>query len=162
MSKRTFTVVCLIGVLMCAVAAWIVGVQAQALGGGPASLRVGTFSRTDLVVAYYRSDVHDQWLKGLGEQRDKAKAAGNADEVQRIETLGGAAQELAHRQLAGEAALSNILESLQEKWPDIARESGVSVIVERPLYHDPSVELVDITKLLVAKFAPAEHGKKQP
>jgi len=124
------------------------------------AFRIGTFRRTELLVAYYGSTVHDKAIKKLKENHDRAQSAGDLDKVKELEAQGGASQELAHRQLAGEAPLTNVLEQLKDALPAIAKEASVVVIVEQPLYRDPSVREVDVTPWLVKKFEPAR--KKTP
>jgi hypothetical protein len=119
-------------------------------------VRVGTFKRTEVVVAYYRSSIHDRFLQSLQADRDQAAAAGNQQRVKEIEAKGEAAQNLAHRQLAGEAALENILDHLRKEFPQIAAEAGVKILVEQPLYIDPALKTVDVTDLIIKRFGTAE------
>jgi len=118
-------------------------------------VRVGTFRRTELLVAFYRSKRWDQTLRNMMDERRKAKAAGNHVRVKELEAQGQALQERAHRQLAGKATLKEIMEQLQPKLPDVAKQANVRLIVEKPLFHDASVEFVDVTDLLVKHFSPA-------
>ena len=52
--------------------------------------------------------------------------------------------------------LTNIVSVLEGCWSEIAAEAGVSLIVERPLFAAPSVELVDVTELIVKRLPPAD------
>ena len=115
--------------------------------------RVGVFKRTDLLVAFYKSPAWLSHLTGLIQQREEAKARGDAEKVKEIEAQGAREQEHAHKQLVGEARLDNIMKHMKEQLPGIAREAGVSLIVERPLYSSADVELVDVTELLTESLS---------
>lgn len=119
------------------------------------TLRVGTFRRTDLRVAYYRSTMFDEKLEEMREEVKRARAAGDEEKAAALESRGEAMQELAHQQLAGTAALGNVLEPLRASLPEIAAAAGVHIIVEAPLYAHESVETVDVTEGFVARFTPA-------
>jgi hypothetical protein len=83
-----------------------------------ATFRIGTFQRTELMVAFHRSKQHDDVLKELIRQRDEARAAGQDARAKELDAQGAAMQERAHRQLAGEAPITNILTHLKDAWPD--------------------------------------------
>jgi hypothetical protein len=119
-------------------------------------VRVGVFDTQAVVVAYYRSTLNNDFVKGLIAERDRARTAGDAARVAELEKQGGDHQELAHRQLAGQARIDNILEHLKADMPAIGKEAGVDVIVYEPLYLGPEVVKVDITGQVVARFRPDE------
>jgi|GEM_PF-2462172 len=129
-----------------------------AKGTKVAKIRVGTFERQGLLVAYYGSTHFDKIMKGWKAELDKAKKAGDEAKAKEIEERGAATQELAHKQLAGEAPLTNILEHLEDDMPKIAQLAGVQMIVETPLFSDGSVELVDITKQMAKCFKAKKKG----
>ena len=120
----------------------------------PKCLHVGVFNRTDLLVAFYKSAAWDQYLQDLTKQRDEARAQGDEKRVKEIEEQGAKSQEHAHLQLAGKAPLDNIFEHISDKLPAVSRETGVSVIVEMPLYNTADVELVNVTEFLVKLLPP--------
>lgn len=124
--------------------------------------RIGTFNRADLLLAYYRSSIHEESLRGLMKRREKAETAGDKSEVARIEAEGAAMQENAHRQLAGEAPIQNVLEHLKPAMEEIAKEAGVLVIVEKPLYRDVAVMEVDVTPMMAKRFEPAKKKESEP
>jgi hypothetical protein len=122
--------------------------------------RIGTFQRRELLIAYYGSTIHDRIMKKLKGEWDQAQLAGDMEKVKKLEAEGGASQEYAHKQLAGEAPLNNVIEHLKDAFPKIAADSGVALIIEQPLYRDPSVKEIDVTPMLVKQFEPAR--KKGP
>lgn len=148
--------------IVCGVIVMLAGlaiIQGEADPQGPASpqptFRIGTFKRTELLVAYYGSTTHGNVMKELERERDRARSAGDEEKAEKLEAQGSASQEYAHKQLAGEAPLQNVLEHLQDAFPAIAKEAGVMLIVEQPLYRDPSVQETDITPWLVKRFESA-------
>ncbi|MCP3914328.1 MAG: hypothetical protein GY711_02095 [bacterium] len=127
-----------------------------------AVMRVGTFVRKDLLIAYYCSEVHTAHVKELQADRDRALAAGEKERAAELEAQEAAEQEHARRQLAGEATLTNILPHLEKAWTQIASEERLDLIVEQPLFRREAVEEVDITAVLAAKFpAAAKKGGKK-
>ncbi|MGA3020029.1 MAG: hypothetical protein ABSF62_23160, partial [Bryobacteraceae bacterium] len=80
---------------------------------------------------------------------DAAKKANDTGKVRDLEAWGSTHQELAHRQLAGEAPITDILEALAPGLPEIARRAGVKLIAPDLAFADPSVQTVDITDLLM-------------
>jgi hypothetical protein len=117
-------------------------------GAGHNAKRVGTFRRTDLLVAYYKSDTHRQVLAELDAKRKQAIASGDENRAADLQRKGQAMQELAHRQLAGDAPLTGILRRIKPIVDATAEEAGVDVIVEKP-----RGQAVDVTELLVQKLA---------
>ncbi len=115
-------------------------------------LRVGTFKRTELLVAFYGSATWDQYLKQLKNEREKAKIQGDEDKVKEIEARGAKSQEYAHHQLAGEAPLDNIFDYIRDELPAIAKSANVEIIVEKLLYKATDIQVVDITQHLVNLF----------
>lgn len=138
-----------VGIVLC------VALSAVA-SGGEGALRVGTFRRAQVLVAYYRSAAWHTTLSAKRVERDKAKAAGDAEKVRELEAWGERAQELAHRQLAGLASLeaNGLLDRLKKVLPGVAADARVHAIVEQPLFHDDAVELIDVTDRIAKHFPP--------
>jgi hypothetical protein len=111
--------------------------------------RVGKMDRTSLVVAYYRSPSWAKQIQAKRAEQEQAKAANNAARAAELETWGQSSQELAHRQLAGEAPITNILEALAPAFPAIAQRAGVSIIVVDLPYAAQGVETVDVTEYIL-------------
>ena len=113
------------------------------------TIRVGTFHKPSVVVAFYGSPLWADVNKAKRAELDAAKKANDAGKVRDLEAWGNAHQELAHRQLAGEAPITNILEALSPGLPEIARRAGVKLIAPDLPFADPTVQTVDITDLLM-------------
>lgn len=103
-----------------------------------AQTKVGTFDRTKVLVAFYRSTQAKQ------AERDRALQSGDHRTAARLERWGRDQQELAHRRLVGKAPLDNILAVLQPRLQKFARSAGVAEISEKAKAK-PGEEPVDIT-----------------
>lgn len=124
-------------------------VTSQAARGG-----VGVVRRTELLVAYTKSDERAAVINGLIAARDEARAAGRTEEVARIEALGAEMQEIAHRQLAGREPLYNVVLGVEGELRAIMEARGLSRVLEA----GPGVEGVDITDDLVAAIEARGSG----
>lgn len=113
------------------------------------TVKVGTFDKASVVVAFYRSP---QWADVLNKkqiERQQAKQSNDQKKIEELDHWGESAQELAHKQLAGEAPIANVLDTLQPLFPEIAAKARVAIIVPDLVYADSTVERVDITDLLL-------------
>jgi hypothetical protein len=117
---------------------------------GAQTIRAGTFDKQSVVVAFYRSPQWADITKAKVAELDAAKRANDTAKVQDLETWGTTHQELAHRQLAGEAPIANILEALAAGLPEIARRAGVNLVAPDLAFSDPTVQTVDVTDLVLA------------
>ena len=122
-------------------------IAALAVAQAPAqTVRVGTFHKASIVVAFYRSPL---WAETLKAKMAEMAAANDTKKVQELDAWGNAHQETAHQQLAGEAPITNILEALAPGFPEIAKKARVTMIVADLPYADRSVEKVDVTEILL-------------
>lgn len=124
----------------------------------PTDVRIGTFRRSSLVTAFYRSAFWNAKLADLMGQRNDAATSGDLATIDRIEGQIRAMQELGNKQLAGKEPITNIYEQLAPQWAEIAREANVQLIVDDPLFLAPNTPTVDITPYLLKRF-PAKPRK---
>src|ERR1039458_332338 len=117
--------------------------------GSAQTIRVGTFHKPSIVVAFYRSPLWADALKAKLAELEVAKQAHDTSKVQDLEAWGNTQQELAPRQLSGDAPLTNILEALSPELPEIARRAGAHLMASDILFADPTVQTVDVTDLLL-------------
>ena len=123
---------------------------ALAVAQAPAQrVRVGTFQKASVVVAFYRSPLWAETLKVKMAEMAAAKTANDTKKVQELNAWGKAQQETAHQQLAGEAPISNILEALAPGLPEIAKKARVAMIVADLPHADGSVQSIDVTEILL-------------
>jgi hypothetical protein len=136
-------------------------IAALAFAQTPAQpVRVGTFHAQSVVVAYYRSPTWAERLKEKRVEGEAAKKANDTKKVQELNEWGGASQELAHRQVAGDAPIGNIIEALAPAFPEIARKAQVSIIVPDLPYANASVQTVDVTEQLLDWLKASEATRK--
>lgn len=136
-----------------------------------AKIRVGTFDSRAIAIAYASSEEFNQSIKKLMEEHKKARAEGNEEKVKELESKGKAGQQKLHMQGFSTASVSDILEHIKDRIPDIAKQAGVDVIVSKwdMVYQAPNAEFVDVTDLMIKPFHPSEKAlkwvediKKQP
>jgi hypothetical protein len=127
----------------------------MALGAAPLkaleaqTIRVGTFREQAVVVAYYRSPLWNDMLKQKRAEERAARQSGDTKKVKEFETWGGSTQELAMRQLQGEAPIANIVEALQPAFAGIAEKANVDLIVAGLPYASGAVKTVDVTDFIL-------------
>ncbi|HVO51068.1 MAG TPA: hypothetical protein VMV60_08755 [Thermoanaerobaculia bacterium] len=109
-------------------------------------IRVGTFHRPSIVVAYTRSRLKAETvMKPKLAEMQAAKAANDSKKVDELNQWGRAQQELVHGQLAGERPIDDIVEALKPGFSEIASRAGVVLIAPDVAFAAPGVELVDVT-----------------
>jgi len=109
-------------------------------------VRVGTFDRASLLVAYYKNS-NPYFRKEM-------------EALTGAEKKGAGFQELAHQQLSGEAPIDNILEALRPALAEVAHTARVDQIAGQIVYQGVGVETVDITGALVERFNPDEKTRE--
>jgi len=132
----------------------------QCRGGGPgdtlmldpdrAGGGVGVVRRTDLLIAYHRSQAHADPLRRLKERHGAAGAAGDESFVRKSEAFGAMWQEISHRQLARKEPLYTVVLAVREDLEALMARHGLSQIVEA----GPGVEGLDITDELITALTP--------
>ena len=128
------------------------GAQAPAPSSAPVAAQsipvVGTFDRTSIVIAFYRSPL---WAAILADRRfelNAVKAANDTARANELEKYGSESQDRAMEQLAGKAPIANILEVLQPEIKELSARMKLAGIVESP-GPDPKAATVDVTSLLM-------------
>jgi hypothetical protein len=119
-------------------------VFAQAPAAEKGKIRIGTFDSRAVAVAYIRSEAFLQSLNKMTNEQKKAS------------------QEQAHLQGFGTASVANILDTVKDQLPAVAKEAGVDILVSKwdLTYQSPSVEVVDVTAQIVKPFKPNEKTQK--
>lgn len=124
-------------------------------------VRVGTFDSRLVATAYVRSESFQQRIAKMHADLKEAKASGDEKRVKQLEAEGPALQDLIHKQGFSTWPVHNILQTIEDKLPEIAKQAGVDVIVSKwdVVYQRQGVEPVDVTDLLVARFSPTEETR---
>jgi hypothetical protein len=152
--------VCLAMAIVGVSAVWICAAEPAGAQKQSARLRVGTFDSRALPVVYCRTPEFNAKINKLIDEQKKAKAAGDTEKVKRLEAEGRAQQERFHEQGFSGAPVDDILATIKDKLPGIAKEAGVDLIVSKwqIVYHMPGTELVDVTDLMIQPFHPDEKA----
>lgn len=126
--------------------------------------RVGTVSRTEFLIAYYRCAWREADTRALVEKRDACLARGDKAGAAAVEAEGAASQDLAHDRLAGRAPLAPIVDLIRERLPEVAKEAGVARIQEAGAPVPAGATTVDVTERIGALFPVGSKGPapKQP
>lgn len=126
--------------------------------------RIGVYDSRAVAVAYAGSAAQHKVLEPLRAAQNRAKAAGDAAEVARLDAIGRAMQAKAHRQAFSTAPVDDLLEEIGEKLPAIRRAAGVVVLVsiwdEPALARMGAAARVDVTDALVDAFSPGDRQRK--
>ena len=120
---------------------------------------VGTFDRSSIVIAFYRSPL---WAAILADRRfelNAVKAANDTARAKELEKYGAESQDLAMQQLIGKAPVDNILAVLQPEFKELSSRMKLSAIVDSSAA-DPKVAAVDVTSLLMDWLKASSETRK--
>ena len=125
-------------------------------------LRVGTFDSRLIATAYVRSKAFQQRLSKMHADLKDAKASGDKKRIKQLEAEGPALQELIHKQGFSTWPVHDILQTIKDELPSIAKQAHVDLIVSKwdVVFQRTGVEVVDVTDLMVTPFSPDEETRK--
>jgi hypothetical protein len=121
-----------------------------------AKLRVGVYDSRAIAIAYGNSEFNPVAQKK--QQHKAAKAAGDEAKVRELEEWGPRHQRQLHRQGFGRVPVTDLLEHVRDRLPEVAQKTGVDVIAFECNYLGPGVEEVDITLQLAMLFNPSKKA----
>lgn len=110
-------------------------------------VKVGTFDSRALAIAYYRTESFASHMKGLIAEHKKAEDSGEKGRVKKLENELNTTQELIHKQGFSTWPVGNILETIEEKIPELAKQLEVDLIISKwdICYQRSGIELIDVT-----------------
>jgi len=127
--------------------------------------RIGVYDSRAVAVAYAGSTFQETRMKDLTAQSKKAREAGDAKEVSRLEAEGQAWQAKLKKQGFGTAPVDDLLAHIAGELPKIQENAGVTRLISKwnkaELDKHPKVGQVDITLRLVDAFHPNETQRKR-
>ena len=99
------------------------------------------------------------YVQGLKAKHSEAEASGDTERVKELEDIGKSSQELAHKQAFSTWPVDNILETIEGKIPEIAKQANVDLIVSKwnIVYQQSGIEFIDVTDNIVKLFNPNEQ-----
>ena len=151
----------LAGMVLVIGVALAMGTEAQQAGEAPRAA-VGTFDSRAVAIAWVGSDGFRAMMTEKHAEMERARAAGDTEEVARLEAYGPELQAQVHRQGFGTAPVDDILERIEKDVARIADERGLDLIVSRwaVAYHRKGASFTDVTEDLAACFEPDEKTWK--
>jgi hypothetical protein len=125
--------------------------------------RIGVYDSRAIAVAYYGSPMHQERLRQLMAEHQKAKGAGDLAKVAQLEAEGKTQQEKAHQQGFSTAPVDELLLQITNALPEIQKAAGVTALISKwdkaGLKKHPGAERVDVTLALVDAFHPSERQR---
>ena len=120
-------------------------------------IRIGTYDSRFVALAFYRAEkgkMMREFLGNLNLELQKAREAKDEKKVKELEAKGPAFQNLMHQQVFGNLSIPNVMETIKDRLPAIAKKTGVTLLVSKweIQYADPEIETVDLTLQLVEIF----------
>ncbi|GAA4455591.1 hypothetical protein [Novipirellula rosea] len=127
----------------------------------PSTVRVGTFDSRLVATAYVRSQAFQLRLAKMQSELKDAKASGDDKRAKQLEAEGQALQGQVHKQAFSTWPVHDILETIKEKMPEIAKQADVDLVVSKWdfVFLGTNVETVDVTDLLVEPFSPTDETR---
>ena len=113
------------------------------------TVKVGTFDRTSIVLAFYGSPMWSAKLNAAQAEKDKAKAAGDQKKVAELNKWGQNQQKLAHKQMMGNTPIDNILETMKPMFAAVEAQAHVTTIMPEGSGTNKTVATVDVTDQLM-------------
>ena len=131
----------------------------------PPPERIGVYDSRAVAVAYVGSTSQVEKMKALTAQMKKARAAGDTNQMARLETEGRAWQSTLHQQGFGTAPVDDLLAVIAGDVSTIREAVGVTCLIskwnEAELERHPRAERIDVTMLLVDAFHPTEKQRQR-
>ncbi len=126
------------------------------------AIKIGTYDSRTVIFAWSRSDLLKQHLIRFSQQNDSAQKAHDTARINELAIKAISFQHLLHQIIFSNGSISSFMEIVKDKLPELAKTTGVSVIVSKweLNYSDPSFEVVDLTKQVAALFQPKENIDK--
>ena len=125
-------------------------------------MRIGIFDSRCLALVHGRSVEFMKLSDSIDAVYSKAKEEGNQEKIKEIEQFKPTVQVLLHQQVFSNGSIINIVDKIKEKFPAIAKENNVKMIVSKweVIFADEAIELIDITDQLTILFNPDEATRK--
>jgi Skp family chaperone for outer membrane proteins len=113
-----------------------------------------------IAIAWHNSTEFRTSLDAVKADYQKAKAAKDDKRTKEIETQMQAQQRRAHEQGFSTGSVANLMATIKDSLPGVAKKAGVDVIVSKweVNYQSPGAKVVDVTDDLVALFHVSAKG----
>lgn len=118
-----------------------------------AKVRIGVYNTRAVALAYGRSDPVLKEIEKKSNEGQEARSK-DAQRYAKIKAEMEELQALRHAQVFADAPIGDIMATMKDALPGLAKQAGVTAIVPQVNYQDPSIEVVDLTDALVSHFKP--------
>ncbi|MDO8303222.1 MAG: hypothetical protein Q7T18_08270 [Sedimentisphaerales bacterium] len=155
MTRRNL--ICSVGMTM------VLGLAIYAMGNPqPAEqkIRIGVFNTRAVALAHGRSKMYMEEINKLVAEAKEAKVKGDDKKFQKLDAQLKMRQEKGHWQVFCDLGIDDILKLIRPNYGEIAKNAGVSAIVEQAVYNDKNIEVIDVTELMAEQFTPDEKTQK--
>jgi hypothetical protein len=139
---------------------WGMGGETTSETSAKGQVRIGKYDPRAVAVAWAASKPHAKIMAAKMEEMKKAKAEGDQAKVKSLEAWGKRHQAKLHSQGFSGADVSDIMATVKEQLPDVAKRAGVNVVVGKLDFAGQGVEVVDVTDEVVKVFEPSERTLK--
>ncbi len=140
----------------------MIPVQTRAQEKSPC-MKIGTYDSRIVTLAWSRGDLFKQYMTSFGQQSDSAKKANDSVRIKELSVHAMMFQHLLHQMVFSSGSIGFIMEKVKDKLPELAKKSGVSLILskwELTYFKDTEIEVVDLTKPVYMLFEPKEDIEK--
>jgi hypothetical protein len=123
-------------------------------------IRVGIYDSRAISIAYTYSKYNDNFMQKKSEEKKEAEAKGDSQKVQQLDYQMQQYALKRHKQVFSTTPVNDLLDLVKDKIPEVAKQSGVDLIVSKWQidYLAPDAERIDITLAMTKLFEP-EEGK---
>lgn len=148
--------------VLCVACAAVAAGCAAAAAPAEAPARIGVYDSRAVALSYLRSRLHAERLDALLMDAEMAKRRDDKARVEALEAQGKARQHLAHMQVFGNAPIPDILKDLEATLAAEAEKHRLALIVRDVdiAWRVDSLDVIDITEALVARFEPSAETRK--
>jgi hypothetical protein len=128
----------------------------------PVKMKIGVYDSRILTLAWSRSAFFSDHQKIFGLKSDSATRANDTVRLKELSIEALSYQHLLHLMVFGSGSVSEIIGLVKDDLKKIAAGSGVGIVVSKYElnYADPSVEVTDLTDMIVQLFKPDENLDK--
>jgi len=123
--------------------------------------RIGIYDSRIVAVASTRTDEFKQWVQKMKSEYENAITKGDTIQAKLLEKKGSTSQDIMHKQAFSTYPITDILEKVKDKIPEVAEKVNVSCIVNKwaIAFQNEDIEYVDVTLEMAALFTDSEEIK---
>ncbi|MBN1822056.1 MAG: hypothetical protein JXR31_00865 [Prolixibacteraceae bacterium] len=123
--------------------------------------RIGIYDSRIIAVASTRTEEFMQTIQKMKSEHQDAISSGDTIQAKLLEKKGSTIQNIMHKQAFSTYPVTDILEKVKDKIPEVAEKANVSCIVNKwaIAYQNENIEYIDLTLELAALLTDSEEIK---